>query len=113
MLKRVTVTRHETVDTWHSWIVAVPDDMDDERIQELMQEFYENDALDLDEEERHDDGEVSVDITEAPSAATTPHLTLTENGIVDEETVITAFTTDLLQAELDRRRAKECDTIVV
>jgi hypothetical protein len=113
MLKRVTVTRHETVDTWNSWIVSVPDDMDDERIQELMLELWEKRELDLDEEERQDEGEPSVDISEAPSGATTPNLTLTENGLVDEETVITAFTTELLQAELERRRAKECDTIVV
>jgi coenzyme F420-reducing hydrogenase alpha subunit len=113
MLKRVTVTRHETVDTWNSWIVSVPDDMDDERIEELMLELWENRELDLDEEERQDEGEPSEDISEAPTAATTPHLTLTENGLVDEETVITAFTTELLQAELERRRAKECDTSVV
>ena len=113
MLKRVTVTRHETVDTWHSWIVSVPDDMDDERIQELMQELYENGDLDLDHVEAQDDDELSVDISEAPSAATGSDLTLTENGLVDEETVITAFTTELLQTELERRRAKECDTIVV
>ena len=113
MLKRITLTRHETVDTWNSWIVAVPDDMDDDRIQELMRERLDDGELELDEEERHDDGEVSVDITEAPSAATTPHLTLTENGLVDEKTVIAAFTTDLLPAELERRGVKECDTSVV
>jgi coenzyme F420-reducing hydrogenase alpha subunit len=113
MLKRITLTRHETVESWNSWIVAVPDDMDDERIEELMKEAWENRELDLDEEEREDAAEPSVDIGEAPVAATTPHLTLTENGLVDEETAITAFTTELLQAELERRRAKECDTIVV
>jgi len=113
MLKRIILTRHETVETWNSWIVAVPDDMDDERIQELMLERFDDGELELDQEERDDAGEPSVDIEDAPVAATTPHLTLTEIGLVDEETTITAFTTERLQAELDRRRAKDSDTIVV
>ena len=113
MLKRVTLTRHETVESWNSWIVSVPDDMEDERIEELMLELWVNLELELDEEERQWNAEPSVDISEAPVAATTPNLTLTENGLVDEETAITAFTTELLQAELDRRRAKDSDTIVV
>jgi coenzyme F420-reducing hydrogenase alpha subunit len=103
MLKSVTVTRHETVETWNSWLVAVPDDMEDECIAELMQELVNNYDLDLDQEEGAVDDEVSVDISDAPSGAKLPHLTLTEEGLVDEESVLTAFTTDRLQAELERR----------
>ena len=113
MLKIVTVTRHETVETWGSWIVSIPDGMDDERIEQLMRELWENRDLDLDEEERQDEGEPSVDISEAPASATTPHLTLTENGLVEAKVIVSASTTERLQAELERKRAKEFDTIVV
>ena len=104
MLKSVTVTVHGTVETWNSWIVAVPDDMDDKRIQELMRDTWDDGDLELNEVEYQDGDEVSVDIGEAPASATTPQLTLTENGLVDEEAVFAAFTTNRLQAELNRRR---------
>jgi len=112
MLNVVSVTQLETIQTWNNWIVAVPDDMDDECIEELMREMVCNCNLDLDHEE-HVDYEVRVDIADAPVGATTPDLTLTDDGLVDEDAILTAFTTDRLQAELDRRRTKDSDIIVV
>jgi hypothetical protein len=86
--------------------------MEDERIQELMLELWENLELDLDEEERQDEGEPSVDIGEAPVAATGSDLILTENGLVKEETVITAFTTDLLGAPTSEGMRHDCSLIL-
>jgi hypothetical protein len=106
MLKNVTLTRHETVESWNSWVVAVPDDMKDDHIEGLIRQMCDNGDLELNQEEREDDGEPSVDICEADPEFTTPDLTLTEDGLVDEDSIITAFTTDRLQAELERRRAK-------
>jgi hypothetical protein len=112
MLKSVTLTQHRTVERWDNWIVAVPDEMDDETIQTLIRELWDDGELELEQEEYQDDGELSVDISDAPPAATAPQLTLTENGLIDEETTLTAFTTDRLQTELERRRAKDGDPIV-
>jgi hypothetical protein len=109
MLKSITLTQHCTIEKWDELIVAVPDDMDDETIQKWMHDLREIGEIELDEEEYHDDGELSIDISDAPPAATAPHLTLTENGPIDEETTLTAFTTVRLQAELERRRAKESE----
>src|SRR3989442_1424949 len=109
MLKSVIVTRHDTVE--YKWIIAVPDNMADDCIEELVKELENGYDLDLDEEEGV--VEVSVDIADAPSGATTPDLTLTDDGLVDEDSILTAFTTDRLQAELERRRAKESDMSVV
>jgi hypothetical protein len=95
-LKSVTLTQHVCLERWDNWTVAVPDDMDDDRIQELMRELWNHGERELGQEEYLDDpDEPSVDITEAHPAATGPHLTLTENGL------------------LDRRRAKESDTIAI
>ena len=99
MLKSITLTRHETVESWNNWIVSVPDNMEDERIEELMRELLEKGELALDEEERQDDGEPSIDISDAPPAATVPHLTLTENGFVDDEAL------RAMDAEVKRGRA--------
>jgi hypothetical protein len=113
MLKSITITRHETVENWNSWLVAVPYDMDDERIAELMRELVDNCDLDLDQEEGAVDGELSVDIADAPSGERPPDLTLTDDGLVDEDAILSALTTDRLQAELERRRAMDSDMIVV
>lgn len=107
MLKRVTVTRHKTVE--NEWIIAVPDDMVDDRIEELMRELEEYSEPDLEEGV----AKVSVDIADAPADATTPDLTTTDDGLVDEDSILTAFTRNRLQAELECRRAKESDTSVV
>ena len=112
MLKNVSLTRHETVETWNGWVVAVPDDMEDERIKEIIRELWENGVLELDRDEREDDGEPSVDIWDASPESTTPDLTLTDDGLVDEDAILTAFTTDRLQSELERRRAKNSDVSV-
>lgn len=86
--------------------------MDDESIQEVMRELLDDDEIELCQEEYQDDSEPSVDICDAPPSATTPDLTLTENGLVDEESMITAFTMGQLEAEMERRRTKDSDTIV-
>ena len=106
------MTQHGSVDRWDSWIVAVPDNMDDETIQNLMRERLEDGDLQLCEEEYEDDGQASVDITEAPADATTPDLTLTDDGLIDEDTILTASTTDRLQAEPERRRTKDSELSV-
>jgi hypothetical protein len=85
--------------------------MDDETIQVLIRELWDDGELEQ-EEYLVDPDEPDIDISDAPPAATAPHLTLTENGPIDEETTLTAFTTVRLQAELERRRAKESDPIV-
>jgi hypothetical protein len=113
MLKSITVTRHETVETWNNWLVGVPDDMNDECIVEMMQELVNNYDLDLDQEEGAVDDELTVDIADAPSNATTPDLMLTEDGLIDEGSVLSAFATERLHQELRRREAKEGDIIVV
>ena len=113
MLKSVTLTQHRTVERWDNWIVAVPDDMDDDTIQALIRELWDDGELELEQEEYLvDPDDPDVDISDAPPAATAPQLTLTENGLIDEEATLTAFTTDRLQAELERRRAKDSDPIV-
>lgn len=92
--------------------MAVPDDMANERLEELMQDLVGNGTLDLNEEEREDDG-ISVDIADFPSGITAPHLTLRDDGLVDEDAMLSVLTTDRLQAELERRRAKESHIIAV
>jgi len=113
MLKSVIVTRHETIEHWNKWIVAVPDDMDDESIVEVMQEVVDDCDLDLDQEESVVDDQVSVDVSDAPLGATSPDMTLTYDGLADVASMLTAFSTYRLEAELERRRAKESDVSVV
>ena len=112
MLKRVTLTQHGTIERWESWIVSVPDDMEGDRIEELMRDLWETGELELEELEENDEGDPSVVISEAPANATAPDLTLTDGGLVDDD-MLTAFPTDRLQTELERRRAKDSDAIVV
>jgi hypothetical protein len=99
MLKRITVTRHETVESWNSWIVAVPDNMDDERIEELMRECWDKGDLGLDEEEP------SVDIADAPPIAT-PDLTLTENDLVDTAAEDNQCPRFLVELEIDETQLR-------
>jgi hypothetical protein len=113
MLKSVTLNQHGTIVRWDNWIVSVPDNMDDERIEEVMRDLLDTGVLELNEEEYEDEfNSPSIEISEAPSASVKPDFTLTEDGIVDENMMLTAFTTERLQAELDRRRAKESELIV-
>jgi hypothetical protein len=111
MLKSVTLTQHISVERWEHWIVAVPDDMTEERIQDLMRELWEYDDYATYKEERHIDEEPTVDITDAPPQATA-EMMLSNHGLVYEDSMITAFTMDQLQAELERRRAKDSATAV-
>lgn len=112
MLKNVTVTTSETVVKGRQWTVGVPDGMSNERIEELMRDMVDNWVLTLNEEVRDDDG-LSVDIADAPLGTKNQDLTLTDGGLVNEDAILSALSTDRLQAELERRHAKGSDIIVV
>ena len=106
MMKRVTLTQHVSVERWNSWIVAAPDNMEDDRIQQLMRQLWYDGKLETGEEEIDGD-DLSVDVSDPTRNVATPHITLAENGVVDEESLLTAFTTDRLQSELERRRTMD------
>ena len=87
--KSVTVTRHISEERYSHWVVSVPNDLPTESIQELMRNFVENNDLELDEEEFDDEGQLSVDVFDAPALAK-PNFILTDTGIVHEESVLPA-----------------------
>ncbi len=109
MLRHITVTQHGSVERWDTWIVSVPDDMGVDEIEEVVREIWERGELELGEEEADYDDDPSVDVSDAPGGVTEPYFVLNDWGIVDEERTLSAFTTESLQAELERRRAKESD----
>jgi hypothetical protein len=87
--------------------------MEDNRLKELMVELVETGDLELDQEEDVVEDEISVDIDDAPPERPDPHLTLNYDGLVNGDSILTAFTMDQLQAELSRRRSKDSDTSAV
>ena len=92
MLRSVSLTQHKCIERWNHWVVAVPDDMDDDTIAGIMEHAWKNGDLDLViVEESDDENDLAIDISDVPPNAETPDIALTKDGDVIEEGLLAAF----------------------